>query len=456
MVRRARPARAPARSSPTCASGYVDEFPDEPELVQAAGPSAGRWPGSCTRRQYGRRGAARRGSPHSLLAETVAAHPPAGRQGARRGVGAAEADDQAGRRARHAGDHLRAAGRAVPASARRRSRSPPRSRSSRATTGCTPRASPRGRRRSPRRWWPTSSAAARSATRSPPRSAPRSASWTSGVAADLPATPGLLPRKVRPGTADMTTGPAMTRDEALRAIEVGIETARDLVAAGNKCLLTGDMGIANTTASAALISVFTGADPAEVTGRGTGINDATWQRARSTVVRRALELQPARSGRPLGVLAAIGGLEHAAIVGLLLGGASLRTPVDPGRRERRAPPPWSPARIAPDVLGALLAGHRHRAGSRRGAEHAGPAPPGRPRTCASARAPARAGPAGRRGRGPGDARRRDVRQRGRVRREGMSWSVRRRGWPGPLAGNCPAGPGLTACWSWAGPGPASR
>lgn len=65
----------------------------------------------------------------------------------------------------------------------------------------------------------------------------------------------------------MTQGPAMSREEALKALEVGIETARDLVAAGNKILITGDMGIANTTASAALISVFTGADPAEVTGR---------------------------------------------------------------------------------------------------------------------------------------------------------------------------------------------
>ncbi|MEV6785480.1 5,6-dimethylbenzimidazole synthase, partial [Streptomyces sp. NPDC051098] len=91
-----------------------------------------------------------------------------------------------------------------------------------------------------------------------------------GVASDLPATPGLLPRKVRAGTADFTTGPALTREEVLAAVEVGIETARDLVAAGNKALLTGEMGIANTTVSAALISVYTGIDPGEITGRGTG------------------------------------------------------------------------------------------------------------------------------------------------------------------------------------------
>ncbi|NEY36665.1 nicotinate-nucleotide--dimethylbenzimidazole phosphoribosyltransferase, partial [Streptomyces sp. PRKS01-65] len=177
-----------------------------------------------------------------------------------------------------------------------------------------------------------------------------------GVAADLPATPGLLPRKVRAGTADMTTGPAMTREEAKRAIEVGIETARDLVAAGNKALLTGEMGIANTTASAALISVFTGADPAEVTGRGTGINDETLAR-KTEVVRRAIELHQPDPADPVGVLAAVGGLEHAAMVGLLLGGASLRTPVILDGVSAGAAALVARA-IAPEVLAACIAGHR--------------------------------------------------------------------------------------------------
>ncbi|WP_344368185.1 nicotinate-nucleotide--dimethylbenzimidazole phosphoribosyltransferase, partial [Streptomyces indiaensis] len=177
-----------------------------------------------------------------------------------------------------------------------------------------------------------------------------------GVAADLPATPGLLPRKIRAGTSDLTTGPAMTREEAKQAIEVGIETARDLVAAGNKALLTGEMGIANTTASAALISVFTGADPAEVTGRGTGINDETLAR-KTEVVRRALELHQPDPADPLGVLAAIGGFEHAAIVGLLLGGASLRTPVILDGVSAGAAALVARA-IAPEVLAACIAGHR--------------------------------------------------------------------------------------------------
>ncbi|MET9379686.1 nicotinate-nucleotide--dimethylbenzimidazole phosphoribosyltransferase [Streptomyces sp. NPDC002928] len=177
-----------------------------------------------------------------------------------------------------------------------------------------------------------------------------------GVAADLPATPGLLPRKVRAGTSDMTTGPAMTREEAKQAIEVGIETARDLVAAGNKALLTGEMGIANTTASAALISVFTGVDPAEVTGRGTGINDETLAR-KTEVVRRALELHQPDPADPIGVLAAVGGFEHAAMVGLLLGGASLRTPVILDGVSAGAAALVARA-VAPEVLAACIAGHR--------------------------------------------------------------------------------------------------
>ncbi|MFF3564353.1 nicotinate-nucleotide--dimethylbenzimidazole phosphoribosyltransferase [Streptomyces sp. NPDC002574] len=177
-----------------------------------------------------------------------------------------------------------------------------------------------------------------------------------GVASELPSTPGLLPRKVRPGTADFTAGPAMSREEVLRAIEVGIETARDLVAAGNKALLTGEMGVANTTVSAALISVYTGVDPAEVTGRGTGINDEMHAR-KVDVVRRALELHRPDPSDPIEVLAAIGGLEHAAMVGLLLGAASLRTPVILDGVSAGAAALVARA-IAPEVLAACIAGHR--------------------------------------------------------------------------------------------------
>ncbi|MBO8190743.1 nicotinate-nucleotide--dimethylbenzimidazole phosphoribosyltransferase [Streptomyces oryzae] len=177
-----------------------------------------------------------------------------------------------------------------------------------------------------------------------------------GVAAELPATPGLLPRKVRAGTADMTAGPALSREDVERALEVGIETARDLVAAGNKALLTGEMGIANTTASAALIAACTGADPAEVTGRGTGINDETHAR-KVEVVRRALELHQPDPADPLGMLSAFGGLEHAAMVGLILGGASLRTPVILDGVSAGAAALVARA-VAPEALAACIAGHR--------------------------------------------------------------------------------------------------
>jgi nicotinate-nucleotide--dimethylbenzimidazole phosphoribosyltransferase len=147
-----------------------------------------------------------------------------------------------------------------------------------------------------------------------------------GVAADLPTAQGLLARKVRPGTADMTEGPAMTLEEARLAVEAGIQVAAELVNEGNRCLITGDMGIANTTASAALIAVFTGSTPALVTGRGTGIDDATWAR-KVEVVRRALDLHRPDPASPLEVLAAVGGLEHAALAGFILGGAARRVPV---------------------------------------------------------------------------------------------------------------------------------
>ncbi|NNG89424.1 nicotinate-nucleotide--dimethylbenzimidazole phosphoribosyltransferase [Streptomyces cacaoi] len=177
-----------------------------------------------------------------------------------------------------------------------------------------------------------------------------------GVAGELPSSPGLLPRKVRPGTDDMTAGPALSREDAVRAIEVGIETARDLVAAGNKALLTGEMGIANTTASAALVAACTGVDPAEVTGRGTGINDETHAR-KVDVVRRALELHRPDPADAIGLLSAFGGLEHAAMVGLILGGASLRTPVILDGVSAGAAALVARA-LAPESLAACIAGHR--------------------------------------------------------------------------------------------------
>ena len=180
-----------------------------------------------------------------------------------------------------------------------------------------------------------------------------------GVAAPLDPVPGLLPRKIAPGTADFTEGPAMTRDQAAAALTVGIEIARDLVAAGNRCLVTGDMGIANTTASAALICAFTGADPAAATGRGTGIDAATYARKVNVVCRglarhHAVVSDPAD---PVGVLAAFGGFEHAALAGFILGAAALRVPVILDGVISGAAA-LAAAALAPDVTAACFAGHR--------------------------------------------------------------------------------------------------
>ncbi|SOC47528.1 nicotinate-nucleotide-dimethylbenzimidazole phosphoribosyltransferase [Blastococcus aggregatus] len=150
-----------------------------------------------------------------------------------------------------------------------------------------------------------------------------------GVAATLEATPALLDRKVRRGTADLAVGPAMTLDEACRAVESGIEVATALAADGSGCLVTGDMGIANTTASAALVCAFTGATPASATGRGTGIDDPTLAR-KVEVVSRAVARVPSRPTTPaaaLAVLAEVGGLEHAGLAGFVLGAAAARVPV---------------------------------------------------------------------------------------------------------------------------------
>jgi nicotinate-nucleotide--dimethylbenzimidazole phosphoribosyltransferase len=177
-----------------------------------------------------------------------------------------------------------------------------------------------------------------------------------GVATDLGQVSGLLPRKVARGTRDFTVGPAMSREQAVTAIGVGIEVARDLVAAGNRCLLTGDMGIANTTASAALICAFTGRDAVEVTGRGTGVDDITLAR-KVDVVRRGLALHRADAADPVRMLAAFGGFEHAALAGFIMGAAALRVPVilDGVIAGSAA---LAACAIAPGAACCLIAGHR--------------------------------------------------------------------------------------------------
>lgn len=179
-----------------------------------------------------------------------------------------------------------------------------------------------------------------------------------GVATPLPAEPrpGLIEANVRRGTRDLSVRPALTRDEAHAAVEVGITVADRLIGAGAGVLIGGDMGIGNTTPSAALIAAFTGADAAAVTGRGTGIDDAALAH-KTAVVRAALALHQPDPRDPLGVLAAFGGLEHAALVGFMLAAAARRVPVIVDGVNAAAAALVA-AGIAPDATGAMVAGHR--------------------------------------------------------------------------------------------------
>ena len=177
-----------------------------------------------------------------------------------------------------------------------------------------------------------------------------------GVAIPLHGGPNLLDANVRRGTRDMTTGPALTRAEAQAAVEVGIRVAEALVEQGAKALLTGDMGIANTTPAAALIAAFTGVSAEVATGRGTGIDDATLTH-KISVVASALQRHRPDPADPLGVLAAVGGLEHAALTGFILGAAARRVPVIVDG-VIAASAAVAAAAFAPDSVAAMVAGHR--------------------------------------------------------------------------------------------------
>ena len=147
-----------------------------------------------------------------------------------------------------------------------------------------------------------------------------------GVAAPVPAHHGLLSLRVADGTRDMATGPAMTRAQAARCLATGIELAQRLADEGVDLVAVGDMGIGNTTASSALTAAITGRPPAEVTGRGTGIDDRGLAH-KIAVIERALAVNAPDPADGLGVLAAVGGLEIGGLAGVILGAASRRVPV---------------------------------------------------------------------------------------------------------------------------------
>lgn len=147
-----------------------------------------------------------------------------------------------------------------------------------------------------------------------------------GVASEFGDLPGLIRRKVALGTANMAAGPAMTLEQAEQAVQIGIDVVQSEIDAGLDLVATGDMGIGNTTASSAIVAAFTGLSVAQVTGRGTGIDDAGWSR-KVEVIERALEVNRPDPSNALDVLSKVGGLEIAGLAGIIIGAASKRVPV---------------------------------------------------------------------------------------------------------------------------------
>ncbi len=147
-----------------------------------------------------------------------------------------------------------------------------------------------------------------------------------GVATELEPSPRLLSTKVASGTRNMAVGPAMTMEQAVMAVETGIEVVSGEVAKGLDIVATGDMGIGNTTASSAICAVMTGKPVAEVTGRGTGIADEQLLH-KIQVINRALAVNHPDPEQPLDVLAKVGGFEIGGLAGVMLAAAAHRIPV---------------------------------------------------------------------------------------------------------------------------------
>ncbi|MBI2526157.1 MAG: nicotinate-nucleotide--dimethylbenzimidazole phosphoribosyltransferase [Candidatus Rokubacteria bacterium] len=147
-----------------------------------------------------------------------------------------------------------------------------------------------------------------------------------GVATPLGVHEGLVSRKIGAGTRNIARGPAMSREEAVAAVEAGATLVEREIAAGADLVGTGEMGIGNTTAASAVVAAITGAPPEEVTGRGTGIDAEGWRR-KVEVVARALALNRPDPRDGIDVLARVGGFEIAGLTGVVLAGAAHRLPV---------------------------------------------------------------------------------------------------------------------------------
>jgi nicotinate-nucleotide--dimethylbenzimidazole phosphoribosyltransferase len=147
-----------------------------------------------------------------------------------------------------------------------------------------------------------------------------------GVAADMQPHPSLVVKKIAHGTANMTQGPAMTREQAERAVLTGVEVVEAEIEKGLDIVGTGDMGIGNTTPSAAIAAVLTGIQPAKLAGRGTGVDDAGLKR-KIEAIERALAVNRPDPKDGLDVLAKVGGFEIGGLAGVILGAAANRVPV---------------------------------------------------------------------------------------------------------------------------------
>lgn len=177
-----------------------------------------------------------------------------------------------------------------------------------------------------------------------------------GVKEELPPLPGVRSARIGAGTRNMAHGPAMTREEAVRALELGIAVAEELADDGVTLLGIGEMGIGNTTPASALTAVYTGVAPAEVTGRGSGLDEAAW-RHKIDVIRRALQVNAAPAGDAIDVLARLGGFEIAGLAGVVLGAAARGVPLLADGFIATAGA-LAAVRIAPASAGAVLASHR--------------------------------------------------------------------------------------------------
>lgn len=148
-----------------------------------------------------------------------------------------------------------------------------------------------------------------------------------GVATEIPLrAENFLQRKIAPGTRNLAAGPAMTWQEMADAIAVGLDIAEQEVARGMDILITGDMGIGNTTASSAIVAAVTGVPVEEVTGRGTGIDDSHLKQ-KIAIIERAIAVNQPNRNDPLDILAKLGGFEIAGLVGAIIGAASYRVPI---------------------------------------------------------------------------------------------------------------------------------